>query len=76
MTNSGVDEGASTATTQRSTHPTGRTRAAHSPNIALPLWIAAIGLAVIAVVMIVGVFELRQALQSTQASVQQLQEQI
>jgi len=43
---------------------------------ALPLWIAAISLAVIALVMIIASFQLLNALHSTQASVVQLQQQV
>lgn len=42
----------------------------------LPLWIAAVSLAVIAVVMIIGSVELIHAVRSTQASVVQLQQQV
>ena len=42
----------------------------------LPLWIAALSLAVIAVVMIISSVELIHAVRSTQASVVQLQQQV
>ncbi|MGI3784004.1 MAG: hypothetical protein ACRYG2_24840 [Janthinobacterium lividum] len=42
----------------------------------LPLWIAALSLAVIAAVMIISSVELIHAVRSTQASVMQLQQQV
>lgn len=42
----------------------------------LPLWIAAVSLAVIALVMIIASFQLLDALRSAQASVVQLQQQV
>ena len=42
----------------------------------LPLWIAALSLAVIAVVMIISSVELIHAVRSTQAAVVQLQQQV
>lgn len=45
-------------------------------RIVLPLWIAAISLAVIAVVLAIASVQLLQAVESTQASVVQLQQQV
>ena len=45
-------------------------------RLVLPLWIAAVSLAVIAVVLIVASFSLVDAVQATQASVVQLQQQV
>jgi len=49
-------------------HPAGR--------VVLPLWIAALSLAVIAATMIITSVELVHAVRSTQASVVQLQQQV
>lgn len=50
-------------------------RAARS-RTAIPLWIAAISLAVIAVVMIIASVQLLEAVRSTQGAVVQLQQQV
>lgn len=55
-------------------HPSGRATAA--ARTVLPLWIAALSLAVIAVVMIIASVELLHAVRTTQASVVQLQQQV
>lgn len=52
------------------------TRAGIDRSLLLPLWVAAISLAVIAVVLILASFSLLDALQTTQASVTQLQQQV
>ena len=53
-----------------------RYRSSPTSGTVLPLWIAAISLAVIAVVLTIASFELLQAVRSTQASVEQLQQQV
>jgi len=53
-----------------------RYRSSPMSGTVLPLWIAAISLAVIAVVLTIASFELLQAVRSTQASVEQLQQQV
>jgi len=58
------------------TAPSPRTRSGSSAGTVLPLWIAAISLAVIAVALIIASFQLLDAIQSTQASVVQLQQQV
>ncbi len=58
------------------TAPSPRTRSRSAAGTALPLWIAAISLAVIAVALIIASFQLLDAIRSTQASVVQLQQQV
>ena len=60
-----------------SADPDGRSRRLDDVSRAvLPLWIAALSLAVIAAVMIISSVELIHAIRSTQTSVVQLQQQV
>jgi len=63
----------STATPAR---PLAAAHQSTAARIVLPLWIAAVSLAAIAIVLIIGSIELVQALHQTQASVQELQQQV
>jgi len=63
-------------TTPAATAPSTANRRAAAAGTLLPLWIAALSLAVIAVVLIIGSVELVRALHSTEASVAELQQQV